>query len=258
MSLQEPEWLPAQNYWPMVCMIESYFRRPHFPGGRSIGTGTLIGPRTILTAGHVLYDPDQGDGTAEGARALRVFVSAPGRGGDPPLDAEAIQHFATRAWEEDEAWWDNSYLGPTDVGLVYLANKATTTNRYPIAYGAIDDDSLVSEGLSHFSYPANPLDINQPDSPNHRLGDQVGANFGALGYEQLPGELQNLWDKRVYYPLRTVGGMSGGPVLVSAYDIQDQFLIGVHTSDLRAGSFGCGSGIRIRAALIRWINNNLV
>ena len=47
-----------KTLWPFVGMIRSYF--PTLNGQASGGTGTLIHPRVILTAGHVVYDPSRG------------------------------------------------------------------------------------------------------------------------------------------------------------------------------------------------------
>src|SRR5689334_13012945 len=44
--------------WPQVGMIRSYFTTLN--GWYAIGTGTLIDPRAILTAAHVVFDPTRG------------------------------------------------------------------------------------------------------------------------------------------------------------------------------------------------------
>ncbi len=46
--------------WRWICQLLM-----KFPNGNFIGTGWLIGPRTVMTAGHCLYDSRRGGGWAQ-------------------------------------------------------------------------------------------------------------------------------------------------------------------------------------------------
>src|SRR5947209_7851114 len=80
--------------WPYVGYVNAYFPRPELAGGYSVGTGTLIGPRVVLTAGHVVYDPSQG-GKAS-SFAIRF-------GGPNGPSAYSQESYTTTQWRDNDS-----------------------------------------------------------------------------------------------------------------------------------------------------------
>src|SRR5262245_51508198 len=166
--------------WPQVAKIKSYFRGLN--GNYAAGTGTLVNPRMVLTAGHVVYDPTNGRGGVPD----RVVVEL-GNG-----------RVVSGSYTETTPEWkniDSATLNPVsayDLGAVILdqadaVNDVVPAVVYPTLLG-----NLLHQTVNVVGYPA------QPDLYSEFVGDS-GAAFAMA---------PPLQDYRIGYPFVTVGGIS--------------------------------------------------
>lgn len=194
--------------WRMICAL----RMQSPTGSMAMGTGWLVGPRTIITAGHCVYSQHFFGGWAQ-----RIEVT-PGRNGqDFPFgqivvadDFEAIDR-----WVEAEE-------PDVDVGVVHLDRDIGNT--------------LGWFGLA--SLPATDLQdsfVNISGYPGDR-----GA-----GTEQYfhSNRVKQVTDRRVFYDVDTFGGQSGAPVWVYEDGSDDPIVVGIHAY----GTGGTPSGFGILA-----------
>jgi V8-like Glu-specific endopeptidase len=214
-----------KTQWPYVGMIRSYFRGLN--GKAAGGSGTLIHPRVILTAGHVVFDPSRG------GYPTRVDVEL---GGTRRITVSSTVYRTTQRWLDT----DSQSLNPIsayDIGALLLSE--------PIAPG---DAPRVN-----FAVTAGPnfggLEVNVVGFPVR--ADIYGGLFGASSFPVVM--FPNLDPFRAFYSIETLDGMSGGAVYTR--DASGRILLrGVHTSIYS----GAGSALRITdgiAGLIQgWVN----
>jgi V8-like Glu-specific endopeptidase len=179
-----------KTLWPQVALIRSYFSGLN--GWFAVGSGTLIHPRAILTAAHVIYD----SGTDRGGLSNRfevyfgggAFAPAPGKNGRVP-----------DKWKSD-----TSSLSVFDIGVILLDN----------ALGGVtpadwSQPTTISDILGHqtnvVGYPIDPQFYDNASS-NARYA-QLGGGYCT------PIDMGSPWNNyRVAYSMVSLEGMSGGPV----------------------------------------------
>ena len=161
-------------------------------GRQFVGTGWLASNRTVVTAGHCLYMPEQGGW----AKRIRVF---PGRNGvdsgSEPISAASLHSV--------EGW---------------------TELREPAAdYGAIQLNDEV-EGSGHLGFVAlKSKDLKK--NLYHVAGYSADKPLGTLWGHVRP--LKEIRDDVLYYETDTYGGNSGGPVFFRD-DEDDIYVVGIH------------------------------
>ncbi len=177
--------------WRMICNLR--FQGPLSAG---VGTGWLVGPTTVLTAGHCVHDP------RIGGWATQITVT-PGLNRDrrPHGQVIARRFSSTQSWIADQN-------EDHDLGVIHLDADATPVDRDSAALG----DALGFFGLAVRSD-----------------ADLAGSFIHVAGY---PGELargfgKEMWghrsrvtavtERRVFYDVDTTAGQSGGP----AFTIED-------------------------------------
>lgn len=146
-------------------------------GYKSAGTGTIIGDKYVLTAGHVVYSHDHNGWATK-------ITAFPGQDGSlKPWTATATKLRSVTGWTVDE---NNDY----DYGLVTLS--APLGNQAGIyCLGSFSDDTLDTTTAYVYGYPA--------DKP---WGTQWGSS----------GPIEDYDSTMLYYDVDTAGGMSGAGV----------------------------------------------
>lgn len=157
----------------MVVYVKAYFPKLA-PNQYNQGTGAMIGPDAVLTAGHVLYDKNYG------GLATRVEVLPAYNGGQAPLGVAT-----GRAWYVTNAF-KASGAANEDIGLIKLNSTiGQTTGTFSLASGVKQGDELTMAGY--------------PSDKNGRMTQMSSAIQAVTG-----GIAEYLFD--------TAPGSSGSPV----------------------------------------------
>jgi V8-like Glu-specific endopeptidase len=192
--------------WPMTAMVLSYFptlrntRAPY-----TVGSATLIDPKAVVTAAHVIYDPDRG-GWAD---MFDIYF-----GDGTSTRVEGAQGRVRSEWINEGT---TSTLSLFDAGVIKLEQPASPRPAVPRSSLL---DNLLGVPINVLGYPADPLVPNL-------YGYLAGARTTAIRQ----GVASN--EARVAYPVYTYDGMSGGPLLRTDEidSANGTFLLrGVHTS----------------------------
>lgn len=182
-------------------------------------SGTLIGPDTVLTAGHCLWDKQAKDWIPGGIRVV------PGKDGDfEPFGDVYAENF----WVPDTfaAMGDADW----DWGVVKLADDLITLDTGWMTLAVLDTATLTAPGFAPaiVGYPA--------DRP---LGEMWGHSLTAFG----------LVDRfRLYYEIDTGIGQSGAAIWSYSEGEHLGKVVGIHTQGSAIGGFNSGS--RVDAELL--------
>lgn len=210
-----------KTQWPYVGLVRSYF--PALNGQAAGGTGTLINPRVILTAGHVVYDPSRG-----GYPTL-VQVEL---GGHQRFSVASTVFRTTQPWVDIDSKTMNP-ISAFDIGAILLDKAIPVAQVAPAAVAVTPGPNLGGLDLNVVGFPVRP--------------DLFGNLYGARSQPTL--EFPSLDLYRIFYPIATLAGMSGGPVYTRDESTGQILLRGVHTSLYN----GMGSGLRITEAIANLI-----
>lgn len=184
-------------------------------GARVRGTGWLVGPRTVLTAGHCVWDKQRGN---DFSRSIIVY---PARDGDyKPLSSRESNLHTVTEW----------------------ARRARPGAAFD--YGAITLEKPLGVEVGHFgiaNFPDTDLrgfKLNVAGYP----GDKPGSHMWA--HAQLPRTVDA---QTVQYVIDTYSGQSGSPVFIREGD--DYTAVGIHNS----GTSRLNFATRINSAVFRQI-----
>ncbi|MBL0942124.1 MAG: trypsin-like serine protease [Alphaproteobacteria bacterium] len=171
---------------------------------RCIGSGVLVGPNHVLTAGHNLYDHKRG-GWAQDI----MFTPAQHKTFKPFGTTKGTILRTFRGWiqgREDE----NDY----DIGLIILSN--------PIGYKAGWISLLNAEDNFLASHPT--LTIIGYSLQDAKLKTKQGVvNIKSARMYKQAGILQEMQPDRLLYDINTLEGQNGAPI------ITDSRVLGIHT-----------------------------
>ena len=188
-SVPDPENAP----WRMVCALTITGQ----VGGRVPGTGWLAGPRTVITAGHCVFD----EATLEGL-AQSIMVTPGLSGGTRPFGAVTATRFRTLPE------WRASADPDFDLGAISL--DESLGSRVGFFTAAALTGAELEKRLAHLSgYPEFPGNGLQQFHHRNRI---LAAT-----------------DRRLFYATDSSQGQSGAPVWVLESDGGTPRVVGVHT-----------------------------
>ena len=191
---------PTTSYpWRAICALKITAKN----GSKWIGTGWLISPRTVITAGHCVYMHDQGGW----AKSIEVI---PARN-----DSSKPYGSASSSYLKSVTGWTQSKNRENDYGAIILPSNyrpGDVTGYF--GYSVKNDSYLLSSVLNLSGYPG--------DKPG---GDQQW--FMALKPKSASSRV-------ITYDIDTMGGQSGAPVWVKIGDARS--CVGIHTNGHGSGN----------------------
>lgn len=178
--------------WRMICAL----RMRGTTGGAAIGTGWLVGPRTVITAGHCVYSNHFFGGWAD------TIEVTPGRNGDlTPFGSFTTNRMSTvSAWAHDE--------NPDfDYGAIHLDEPIGDTTGW-FAVGALPARELAEHMVNVSGYPGD-------------RGNGREQYFHA-------NRILRVTDRRLFYDVDTFGGQSGAPAWIQPSGSDVPMAVGIH------------------------------
>lgn len=176
--------------WRMICAL-----RLRAPAGTFVGTGWFAGPKTLVTAGHCVYDRNQMGGWAES-----IEVS-PGRDQDHlPYSTVKSTRFST------VDTWFSTQDPDFDIGAIHLDEPLGDTLGW-FAVGSLPPEELRGYGINVSGYP----------------GDKGGHQQWFHSNRVL-----HVTDRRIYYDVDTYGGQSGAPAFIYENEDSEPLVVGIH------------------------------
>lgn len=180
-----------QYPWKMICAL-----RIHAPLGTFVGTGWFAGPRTIITAGHCVFDSKQ-----MGGWASSIDVT-PGR----DRTREPFGKFTATKFSSVNAWVQRQ--DPDfDVAAIHL-DKAVAPAADVFRVGALPDDELQDFMVNVSGYPGSP--------------------GGGAELYWAKNRIRAVTPRRIFYDVDTSGGQSGGPAYIFPDENSRPIVVGIH------------------------------
>jgi glutamyl endopeptidase len=219
--------------WRCICHLEVEYEF----GPTGYGTGFLIGPRSVLTAAHVLDSPAR-DGSTRRRKARQVRV-IPGRNGTLAPYGFFVSKYSD--WKVPEQWLANGDDHPDrgwDFAIIAVPNDFKT------------EDQPTAERLGYFGLKCfggseeskvTMLFVNNAGYPY-----EADKAYGTLWYNA--GRVRTVEKTYIEYMVDTEGGQSGSPVYYYDKDSNQRYVIAVHTT----GDF-VNRGLRITEEVFRTI-----
>lgn len=180
-----------QAPWRQICALEI-----ETPFGSFIGTGWFVGPKTIVTAGHCVFDTTQMGGWA------KSITVSPGRSGETkPFGAlKATRFSSVDRWIESQ---DPDY----DIGCIHL-DQAPSDNIGWFSVAVMSNADLEHALVNISGYPGD-------------RGDGREQYFHA-------NRILRVGPRRVFYDVDTFGGQSGSPVWIYEEGSNVPVVVGIH------------------------------
>ncbi|WP_197446377.1 trypsin-like serine peptidase [Tautonia plasticadhaerens] len=217
-------------------------------GKRRVGTGTLIGRRTILTAGHNVYVPELRRFNSDFQVLVGLNFSA------QPFTVSQIHAIdADPAWKARRDQLDRSH----DLGVILLQDQvADLSTNQPLeaamGFNNYSDADLINERVDIAGYPADASQLPPNAGPEWQPGTSMWRSFSQVPANGLDASFLS-------YVADTQGGQSGSPVFryfrgATAADDRS-ILVGVHTHYAPALKMNRATRINpeVRALLIQWL-----
>jgi V8-like Glu-specific endopeptidase len=178
--------------WKMICALDIAGKN----GAQMVGTGWFAGPRTVITAGHCVFDPIELGGWATEIRVM------PGRSGDTMLgNVRATKFSTTDRWLQAQ---ERDY----DYGVIHLDTDLGAASG-SFGLGVLPDAELTTLRVNVAGYPVTP-------------GNGERQYFHA-------NRIKAVTARRIFYDVDTTPGESGAPVW--AYPDGDKtkpIVVGIH------------------------------
>lgn len=200
--------------WRWTCAL-----RIQFPSGSTFrGTGFLIGPRALATAGHCVYMHDHGGW----ARKIEVIPAA-----DGSLKPYGM---ATATSLRSVGGWVNQRRPESDYGCIVLPN------------GSFGGRNLGSFGFAAF--PATTI-LAQPAVVAGYPGDKPFAELWGMARR-----VKAVTSRTLVYDTDTMGGQSGAPVYIKRNG--NRYVVGIHNYGAANGNMATRVTQPVYQRLLGW------
>ena len=203
------------NTYPYSAVVSLDITRSD--GAVTHGTGFMVAPNLVLTAGHNLYDngPDN-------TGWIQSVVVKPGGPGSSFDSITATDIHSVTGWTED-ADWDYDY------GVIRLSTDIGDECG-TLSISSLNNSSLLEENVTVVGFP---------------------GDISPRGMYSSGGIISALQTRKIYYNADTAAGQSGGPVwLNGSYSV-----VGIHTYGFTdSSSVQLNSATRITSNVISYVN----
>ena len=202
--------------WRTICHLRIFART----GEEFVGTGWMIGPRTLVTAGHCVFMPELG-GWAD-----RIEVS-PGRNGqDRPFSTISTNKFhSTRGWTVEGQ-------REQDYGVIWLPEDQAVPEVGTFGYAIFETPKLAGGYVNLAGYPAD---------------QDAGTTLWWAARRSLKVDRDIL-----FYDADTAAGQSGAPVWRLDPSSGRRVVVGIHTNGARTGNSAVRINQRVFQNLKAW------
>lgn len=208
-QIREPQ------YWPFCSICYLYITRQD--GRISKGTGWFAGPKLIVSAGHCIFDPDDGGG------ASSIFVVPAKNGSINPFGV--LQAVAAVSHPN----WNSGQNANYDIGFIFLDSSQTAEQVGWFDCAVVPD---------HLSKLPSVVDVVGYPDDNNKPSATMWKNSGSVEVTS-PYLFQ--------YQMDTSKGQSGAPVFFTSnkdsMQTRKRIVVAIHTN-YENGSNG---GVRITA-----------
>lgn len=190
--------------WNRICHLNILTTT----GKRYLGTGFLVGRRTVITAGHCVHIANEGGW-------VRQIEVSPGRNGN----AKPYDTYTATAFRSVRGWVVNRQRN-YDYGAIILPRSVNLSPAIgAFGFANYTDTFLMNKRLNLAGYP----------------GDKPA---GTMWFHAMRAKM--LTARTIIYDIDTMGGQSGSPVWVRLADGR-RIAVGIHTN----GSLNGNSATRI-------------
>lgn len=198
-----------QQPWKLICALEI-----DAPWGQFVGTGWFAGPRTVITAGHCVFDKKQMGGWAD------KITLTPGRDRErKPFNSFTSERFSSiNAWIERQ---DPDY----DVAAIHLDQDVFPAEEV-FRVDALPDGELRDYLINVSGYPASP--------------------GGGSELYWAKNRIRAVEPRRIYYDVDTSGGQSGGPAYIYPDENSRPIVVGIHAYGV--GGTPASMNLRVNSA----------
>jgi V8-like Glu-specific endopeptidase len=195
--------------WKLICALEI-----DAPWGIFVGTGWFVGPRTLITAGHCVFDRKQMGGWA------REIIITPGR----DRDRKPFGSFKATRFSSVEPWIEKQDAD-FDIAAIHLDTAQFESSDF-FRVGALPDADLQDYMVNVSGFPASPGDGKELYWAKNRI--------------------RAVTPRRIFYDVDTSGGQSGGPAYIYPDEEARPIVVGIHAYG--EGGTPASFGLRVNSA----------
>ncbi len=200
--------------WRAICALRITSRS----GRQYVGTGWLIGRRTVATAGHCVFLHDDGGW----AKEITVIPALSGA-------RQPFGRYVSTRFRSVDGWIQDQATG-SDYGAIQLDQPVPEEVGF-FAFAGFDDQTVSGVDANISGYPA---DLDSASRQYYHARRIVKPT-----------------DTKLFYDIDTFGGQSGAPIWLDLGD-QGRVAIGIHTTGSSMGNSGTRINSDVFSNLRSW------